>query len=92
MKFLYIALLFGCTTIKPVAEPGPTVDYPRQIKDLDFRLLYLEYNQAVKVCFIDLDICRLKKIRESVCWNVHEKCVIDNTNNFNKLLKIRGHD
>lgn len=84
MKFLAILTLF-CASLG-FAQVASTPE----LKQLDFRLLNLEYEHSVEKCFVYLEFCKLKNTEK--CQENHEVCVVSETRKYKNLLKLHGFE
>lgn len=87
---LALGMIYATLSCAHPASPAKDDTLAREVKTMDFRLLNLEYEHNVQNCFNQYDFCVLKRGED--CWKKHEKCVIETTKWYKKILKIRGHE
>ena len=84
LVMIYVTLT-SCTTLDFERR-----DNDLELRNLDYRVLNLQYEFQIQKCFYQYDFCVLKK--EDDCWQKHEKCVIEKTKFYKHLLKVRGFE
>lgn len=90
-RYLLLGLMYCTLSCASASKVQPDVRMERlekEVRNLDFRTLYLEYELHIQKCFWKYDVCVVR--RDLDCWKKHERCVIEITKGYRQRLKIRG--
>ena len=99
--------LISCATTSPSSNStrSNTDEIVQKLQKLDQRLDYVEYENTNVICFLNKDVCYLQasvtcypssgqqcvKNLQKQCFQVHEKCIIDNYHRWKRIKSSKGN-